>query len=298
MPFVALCMAVLGASLLGVLLLNTSMAQGEYERYGLATRLAQSAQQQQELVTELDQAAAPARLAQRAKALGMVPVDHGRLPASVGRRRPGRPDPGGSRMSPTDGGRRTDAPRRTATVRGSSTPARAPARQPADAATRRSGGAGARRTPADTATRRAPGPHRHPSRPCRVHLRRPVPVRARVARADRPQRRHAWLLAGILLALTGFVVRLVYVQGLDASPVAAEALEKRLTSVTIPGDRGRILDAGGVVLATSVERYNIEANPKEVAKWKDEQGRRRRRGRPAGPAARRGGTGARRPAGT
>ncbi len=76
-PFVALCMAVLAASLLGVLLLNTAMAQGEYERYGLATRLAQSAQQQQELVTELDEAAAPARLAARAKALGMVPSTTG-----------------------------------------------------------------------------------------------------------------------------------------------------------------------------------------------------------------------------
>lgn len=72
-PFVALCMVVLAASLLGVLLLNTAMAQGEYERYALATRLAQSAQQQQELVTQLDEKAAPARLAERAKALGMVP---------------------------------------------------------------------------------------------------------------------------------------------------------------------------------------------------------------------------------
>lgn len=76
-PFVAVCMAVLAASLLGVLLLNTAMAQGEYERYSLATRLAQSAQQQQELVTELDEAAAPARLAQRAAALGMVPSTAG-----------------------------------------------------------------------------------------------------------------------------------------------------------------------------------------------------------------------------
>lgn len=78
-----------------------------------------------------------------------------------------------------------------------------------------------------------------------------------------------WLLAGVLLALAGFVVRLVYVQGLDASPVAAQALESRLKTVTIPGDRGRILDASGVVLATSVERYDIEANPREVAKWQD-----------------------------
>ncbi|MDO8107422.1 hypothetical protein Q6348_09460 [Isoptericola sp. b441] len=76
-PFVVLCMVVLAASLLGVLLLNTAMAQGEYERYGLATRLAQAAQRQQELVTQLDQAAAPAELARRAQALGMVPSTTG-----------------------------------------------------------------------------------------------------------------------------------------------------------------------------------------------------------------------------
>lgn len=76
-PFVALCMAALGASLLSVLLLNTAMAQGEYDRFGLATRLAQSAQRQQVLVTELDAASAPARLASRAAALGMVPSTTG-----------------------------------------------------------------------------------------------------------------------------------------------------------------------------------------------------------------------------
>lgn len=72
-PFVALCMAVLAGALLLVLVLNTTMAQGEYTRYRLAARLAQSAQQQQELSAQLDQAASPALLAQRAQALGMVP---------------------------------------------------------------------------------------------------------------------------------------------------------------------------------------------------------------------------------
>jgi hypothetical protein len=72
-PFVAVCMAVLAASLLLVLVLNTTMAQGEYTRYKLAASLAQSAQQQQELSAQLDQAASPALLAQRAQALGMVP---------------------------------------------------------------------------------------------------------------------------------------------------------------------------------------------------------------------------------
>lgn len=76
-PFVVLCMAVLAASLLSVLLLNTSMAQGEYTRYELATRLAQSAQRQQQLTTELDTAASPETLAERAGGLGMVPSGTG-----------------------------------------------------------------------------------------------------------------------------------------------------------------------------------------------------------------------------
>ena len=71
-PFVVLCMAVLVASLLGALVLNTSMAQGEYERFALQTRLAQSAQAQQDMRSQLEQAAAPAQLAAAASALGMV----------------------------------------------------------------------------------------------------------------------------------------------------------------------------------------------------------------------------------
>jgi len=70
-------MAVLASSLLGALLLNTTMAQGEYQRYELQTRLAQSAQEQQRLTAQLDLAAAPAALAAAATGLGMVPSTSG-----------------------------------------------------------------------------------------------------------------------------------------------------------------------------------------------------------------------------
>lgn len=76
-PFVMVCIAVLASGLLGALLLNTTMAQGEYQRYELATRLAQSAQEQQRLSADLEQVAAPGSLAQRAAALGMVPTGSG-----------------------------------------------------------------------------------------------------------------------------------------------------------------------------------------------------------------------------
>jgi hypothetical protein len=76
-PFVLLCMAVLAASLLGALVLNTAMAQGEYERQQLQTRLAESLQESERLAGELEHAASPAELSRAARALGMVPTTHG-----------------------------------------------------------------------------------------------------------------------------------------------------------------------------------------------------------------------------
>ena len=67
-----LCRGVLASSLLATLVLNTSMAQGEYERFDLQTRLAQSAQAQQELDEQLARATSPEDLAAAAAELGMV----------------------------------------------------------------------------------------------------------------------------------------------------------------------------------------------------------------------------------
>lgn len=76
-PFVLTCMALLAGSLLGALLLNTSMAQGEYERFALQSRLAESTQVQQQITNELRLAESSAQLAAAASALGMVPTTHG-----------------------------------------------------------------------------------------------------------------------------------------------------------------------------------------------------------------------------
>ena len=78
-PFVLLCMSVLAASLLGALVLNTSMAQGEYERQGLQVRLSESTQAVQSINGQLESASSPEHLAASARALGMVLV-----PASQG----------------------------------------------------------------------------------------------------------------------------------------------------------------------------------------------------------------------
>lgn len=71
-PFVLLCMVVLLGALLGTLLLNTAMAQGEYRRHALQTELALSAQAQQRMLTELELLAAPEHLTRAAAELGMV----------------------------------------------------------------------------------------------------------------------------------------------------------------------------------------------------------------------------------
>ncbi|KGM14596.1 hypothetical protein N867_19845, partial [Actinotalea fermentans ATCC 43279 = JCM 9966 = DSM 3133] len=76
-PFVVTCIAALTSALLGALLLNTSMAQMEYQRYDLATRLSQSAQAQQEMRGRLEQMSSPEALAGAARALGMVPTTSG-----------------------------------------------------------------------------------------------------------------------------------------------------------------------------------------------------------------------------
>ena len=83
-PFVVLCMSVLAAALLGALLLNTSMAQGAYSRAELETRLARSAQAQQQMASALESAASPARLAEAARDLGMLPATGGYLRLSDG----------------------------------------------------------------------------------------------------------------------------------------------------------------------------------------------------------------------
>lgn len=98
----------------------------------------------------------------------------------------------------------------------------------------------------------------------------PVPPSSPAPRREpgRPDRRRVVLTVVVLVLLTVFAGRLVYLQGFRGEAVAAVALSKRLTSpITIPADRGEITDADGVVLATSVERYTVWANQIQVGQW-------------------------------
>lgn len=84
-------------------------------------------------------------------------------------------------------------------------------------------------------------------------------------RTGEPARRQRFVLAATLALVLVLAGRLVYVQGLQGEALAAEAFQGRLLTVEIPGDRGEILDRNGVVLATSVERYDIWVNQIQLA---------------------------------
>ena len=71
-PFGLMCVGILAAALVGVLLLNTSMAQTSFTIQERQVRLAQLSELEQDLNGRLEAAASPQVLAERAVAEGMV----------------------------------------------------------------------------------------------------------------------------------------------------------------------------------------------------------------------------------
>ncbi len=101
--------------------------------------------------------------------------------------------------------------------------------------------------------------------------RRPGPSAPKVGE---PGRRQTVLSVASLLLLGVFVARLVDVQLVNAAPLAEEALAQRLVTANVSAARADIVDRNGVVLATSVERYNVWVNQTKIATWKrTEQGK-------------------------
>ncbi|MEU9252350.1 penicillin-binding protein 2 [Streptomyces sp. NPDC048270] len=117
--------------------------------------------------------------------------------------------------------------------------------------------------------RRVPGPGRPrgaaSSRPAasRPATRQPTPQRKpHTIRLGRPRPRLRLVSVGLTLVMLAFVVRLFQVQAVDARAVSAEASKNRYTSVKLAAERGEITDRKGVALATSVDAYDITADPK------------------------------------
>jgi hypothetical protein len=73
-PFVLVCVLILAGALLGALLLNTAMAQTAFAMQERQVQLARLSERQQDLAQQVEMAASPNALAQRARAAGMVPA--------------------------------------------------------------------------------------------------------------------------------------------------------------------------------------------------------------------------------
>ena len=73
--FLALCVLLLLAGFVGVLMLNTAMAKGSYTMRDLQQRSDELDRPQDSLRHSIDEVSGPGPLAQRARALGMVPAE-------------------------------------------------------------------------------------------------------------------------------------------------------------------------------------------------------------------------------
>ncbi|NUP15018.1 MAG: penicillin-binding protein 2 [Streptomyces sp.] len=80
-------------------------------------------------------------------------------------------------------------------------------------------------------------------------------------RLGRPRPRLRMVSLALTLVLLAFVLRLLQVQGVDASTYAAKAEKNRYVGYTVAAERGGITDRNGVALAASVDAYDITADP-------------------------------------
>ncbi len=95
----------------------------------------------------------------------------------------------------------------------------------------------------------------------------PVETRPRPPRIGDPRSRQGALTAVVLALLAVFSLRLVQIQAIDAQNLAEQALAQRLVTSEIAVPRADILDRNGVVLATSVDRYNVVVDQTRLADW-------------------------------
>ncbi len=118
----------------------------------------------------------------------------------------------------------------------------------------------------------APGPRRRPPPPARGGggARRPGPPSGpppRARRAPTPPNPRRRLRIGRLVLVVLLLVaagKLVEVQAISASSLAADAAKQRMTRLVVPAERGAILDRNGTPLAFSVEAKALTANPRRI----------------------------------
>ncbi len=88
------------------------------------------------------------------------------------------------------------------------------------------------------------------------------------------RRRGRAILIVMLLVFSVFAAQLVRLQGFEAQSIAKKAREYRTRETNLPASRGFITDARGVLLASNVERYEINVDPQNVQGYqvKDDSG--------------------------
>lgn len=135
-PFVVLVVGLLGVGLVGLLVLNTVIAENSFRMHELRKSTAALSLQEQQLQREIDDLEAPGALAIRARRLGMVPAgnpafirlsDGSVLGVPTPATAPPRPAP----VRPSPNAASSPAPAAPAVT---PSPAQAPARSPAPAA--------------------------------------------------------------------------------------------------------------------------------------------------------------------
>jgi cell division protein FtsI (penicillin-binding protein 3) len=77
-------------------------------------------------------------------------------------------------------------------------------------------------------------------------------------------RRLGLLFCAFLLIFSFALVRAFWLQGVRGGDLRAEARSQQVTRVTIPGQRGRVLDRNGKVLAASEDAADVIATPYQV----------------------------------
>jgi cell division protein FtsI/penicillin-binding protein 2 len=80
------------------------------------------------------------------------------------------------------------------------------------------------------------------------------------------ERRIGLLFAGFLICFLGVAGRAFWLQGVQGSKLASEAISQQTQSIPLPGLRGSLLDRHGNPLAVSEEAATVFAVPSEVTK--------------------------------
>ncbi|TGO05866.1 peptidoglycan D,D-transpeptidase FtsI family protein [Serinibacter arcticus] len=139
-------------------------------------------------------------------------------------------------------------PRRTSTT----TSSRAASRATATAA---------RGTSTRTAARALGTAPRTQLRPAGAGGHAPPPSGPRVGASARRQ----WILLWIVVAVLAlFAARLVQVQVVEAATLAEQGRDTRARVIPLDATRGEIVDASGMVMATSVVRYDVQVDLRQV----------------------------------